>query len=240
MFCTKYPTVSVINAKRPDGKFVLPNSNKMDTNVIFFGIMAALGYIVLQSLFILGVRVAAKGAVEKLPNGKDKDSEMILFPIFKYLTRTERTKIYYIDGQFELLIQKLRVLMPELPLQTEDNHILLPLGDASRIPVLKELNNILPKIDGKIQVEADDHGVRFFKIDEVFKVNKYLRKPVIQCPICMASYWSVFSYWIPVIYFYGFSFWVVYAGVINICAVASMNWLLWMRGSAYESQIMKG
>lgn len=212
----------------------------MTTSVIFFGIMAALGYIVLQSLFILGVRIAAKGAVEKLPNGKDKDSEMILFPVFKYLTRTERIKIYYSDEQFEQLAQKLSVLMPEYRLRTEENSILLPLGDVSRVPLLKELNNMLPRIDGKIQVEVTDNGIRFFKIDEVFKVNKYLRKPVIQCPICMASYWSVFSYWIPVIYFYGFSFWVVYAGVVNICAVASMNWLLWMRGSAYESQIMKG
>nr|WP_295870458.1 hypothetical protein [uncultured Chitinophaga sp.] len=212
----------------------------MTTSVIFFGIMAALGYIVLQSLFILGVRIAAKGAVEKLPNGKDKDSEMILFPVFKYLTRTARIKIYYSDEQFEQLAQKLSVLMPEYRLRTEENSILLPLGDVSRVPLLKELNNILPRIDGKIQVEVTDNGIRFFKIDEVFKVNKYLRKPVIQCPICMASYWSVFSYWVPVIYFYGFSFWVVYAGVVNICAVASMNWLLWMRGSAYESQIMKG
>lgn len=202
--------------------------------------MAALGYIVLQSLFILGVRVAAKGAVEKLPNGKDKDSEMILFPVFKYLTRTRQTKIYYSDDQFDLLVRKISILMPEYRLNIRENSILLPSGDASRIPVLKELNNILPKIDGKIQAEVTDNDIRFFKIDEVFRVNKYLRKPVIQCPICMASYWSVFSYWIPVIYFYGFSFWVVYAGVVNICAVASMNWLLWMRGSAYESQIMKG
>ncbi|SJZ85442.1 hypothetical protein SAMN04488128_1011863 [Chitinophaga eiseniae] len=212
----------------------------MTTSVIFFGIMAALGYIVLQSLFILGVRIAAKGAVEKLPNGKDKDSEMILFPLFKYLTRTERIKIYYSGEQFDQLADKLSVLMPEYQLRIHENSILLPLDDASRVPVLKELNHVLPKIDGKIQVAVTDNGVRFFKIDEVFKVNKYLRKPVIQCPICMASYWSVFSYWIPVIYFYGFSFWVVYAGVVNICAVACMNWLLWMRGSAYESQIMKG
>lgn len=202
--------------------------------------MAALGYVVLQSLFILGVRIAAKGAVEKLPNGKDKDSEMVLFPLFKYLTRTTQTKIYYSDEQFDLLIGKLRIQMPETPLHTEENSLVLPIGSAARIPVLKELNNILPKIDAKILVEVNDSGVRFFKIDEVFKVNKYLRKPVIQCPICMASYWSVFSYWIPVIYFYGFDFLVVYAGVVNICAVASMNWLLWMRGSAYESQIMKG
>ncbi|MBC9934485.1 transposase [Chitinophaga qingshengii] len=212
----------------------------MDTSVLFFGIMGALGYVLLQSLFILGVRVAAKGAVEKLPNGKDKDSEMILFPVFKYLTRVDRHKIYYSGEQFDQLIRQIRVLMPEAKLPAENAGIVLPLSDTSRIPVLKELNNVLPKIDGKIQVEVTDTDIRFFKIDEVFKVNKYLRKPVIQCPICMASYWSVFSYWIPIIYFYGFSFWVLYAGVINICAVSCMNWLLWMRGSAYEAQIMKG
>lgn len=50
----------------------------MEIKTIFLGVIAMLGYLLLQSLFILGVRAAAKEGTEKLPNGQDQDSEMIL------------------------------------------------------------------------------------------------------------------------------------------------------------------
>lgn len=212
----------------------------METSVFFYGIFAALGYVLLQSLFILGVRIAAKGGTEKLPDGTDKDSEMILYPLFKYLTRVKRRKIYYSGDEFDKLVQKLQSLMPGADLIARDNSIKVTKGEAERATVLKALNGALVTIDKSIQIDHSAETIRFYKIDEEYVVNKYFRKPVIQCPICMASYWSTFSYWIPVIYFYGFDFWVLYLGVLNICAVSSTNWLLWMRGSADESRIMKG
>lgn len=198
----------------------------MELPLIFYGVFAALGYVLLQSLFILGVRIAAMGATEKLPNGKDKDSEMILFPLFKYLSQVKKIRIYYTGEQWDQLLTRIRVLLPGMDIESAGDSIRLEKNDPQRVPVLKELNNILPKIDGQIQVEVGENEVRFFKIDEVYRFNKYLRKPVIQCPICMASYWSTISYWIPVIYFFGFSFWVLYLGVINICAVACVNWII--------------
>lgn len=212
----------------------------MEMSVIFYGIFAALGYVLLQSLFILGVRIAAKGGTEKLPDGTDKDSEMILYPLFKYLTRVKRQKIYYSGDEFDKLVERIRSVMSGVDLIARDNRIQVAKGDAERASVLKELNGALATIDKKIEVDATAEAIRFYKIDEEYVVNKYFRKPVIQCPICMASYWSTFSYWIPVIYFYGFNFWVLYLGVLNICAVSSTNWLLWMKGSADESRIVKG
>lgn len=202
----------------------------MDISIIFYGVFGALGYVTLQSLFILGVRIAAMGTTEKLPNGKEKDSEMILYPLFKYLTQVKKTRIYYSGEEFDNLIRKIQVLLPGADIVPEDTAIKLVKDDPRRIPVLKELNSIIPKIDDQIQIDVTGNAVRFFKTDEVYRFNKYIRKPVIQCPICMASYWSVFSYWVPVIYFYEFNFWVLYAGVVNICAVACLNWLLFTRG----------
>jgi hypothetical protein len=198
----------------------------MELPLIFYGVFAALGYVLLQSLFILGVRIAAMGATEKLPNGEDKDSEMILFPLFKYLSQVKKTRIYYTGEQWDQLLTRIRVLLPGMDIESAGDSIRLERNDPQRVPVLKELNNILPKIDGQIQVEVGENEVKFFKIDEVYRFNKYLRKPVIQCPICMASYWSTISYWIPVIYFFGFSFWVLYLGILNICAVACVNWII--------------
>lgn len=204
----------------------------MDINIIFYAVFGALGYVLLQSLFILGIRIAAKGGTEILPDGSEKDSEMILYPVFKYLTRVKKTNVYYSGTAFDQLIGKLRIQMPEASFVSEGNSI--------HTVSLKALHSTLAGIDKKIQTDLSDGVIRFYITNETFKVNKYFRKPVIQCPICMASYWSVISYWIPMVYFFGWSFWVIYCGVINICAVACMNWLLWMRGNADESKILKG
>ncbi|MBS0030050.1 hypothetical protein ACTJJ0_21430 [Chitinophaga sp. 22321] len=201
-----------------------------DVHYLFYAVFGALGYVLLQSLFILGVRIAAKGVTEKMPDGKDDDSEMILFPVFKYLHQSTKRSVYFEGDQFENLIRRLRILLPGFDLQVSGNALRLDRQDPRRVAILQALNNTLSQVDNQVQVAIDDEGVRFYKVYEKFRFNKYLRKPVIGCPICMASYWSTFSYWIPVIYLFGFNFWVLYLGVINICAVACSNWLLFSRG----------
>ncbi len=65
----------------------------MEVSNLFYGILAALGYVLLQSLFIVGVRIAADDSTEILPNGKQRDRMgMILYPVLKYLSRTKQEK----------------------------------------------------------------------------------------------------------------------------------------------------
>lgn len=198
----------------------------MNLSLIFFGVFAALGYILLQSLFILGVRVSARGGTEKMPDGKDHDSEMILYPIFKFLNQTKPRDVYYSGHEFDRLLYKLQVLLPGVNLKTGRDSLLADATSPAGIALLQHLNATLPKIDGQIQVDIAAGEVRFYKVYHLYRFNKYLRKPVLGCHVCMASYWSTITYWIPVLYFQGFSFWVLYLGVINICAVAAANWLI--------------
>lgn len=214
-----------MNAIRSKLKFI----NKMELNILFYGVFAALGYIILQSLFILGVRIAALGGTEVMPNGKDYDSEMILYPIFKYLTQKKNDKIFFANQQFEKLIKKIQILLPSQEIVTENETVLIKNNDKEGLRLREVLNEILPKIDLQIQIELTEEGLRFFKVYEKYRFSKYLRKPLIQCPICMASFWSIFSYWIPVVHFYGFNFWILYLGGINICAVACLNWMIFSR-----------
>lgn len=211
---------------------------EIHVNELFFLVFAALGYVILQSLFILGVRIAAKGGTEVLPDGRDKDSEMILYPLFKYLSRVRHVKVYYSGEQWDILFEKLQQKLKNDTLVNSGNGLIY---DNSSPEPGERIRQVLKEIDEKISMETDDKGVtRCYKTDEEYVVNKYFRKPVIQCPICMASYWSVFGYWIPMFYFFGFQIWIVYFGILNICAVSCVNWLLWMRGSAHEALIMKG
>jgi hypothetical protein len=188
--------------------------------------LAALGYIILQSLFMVGVWISAKGETEKMPNGKDYDSEMILFPLKKALMKSRKEKVFFNGVFFNELIDKLRVQIPEFEFIVSDNEILITRNNTSFVAFVNLLNERIKRIDTKIQITLTDTGIQFHKEYLHYTINKYFRKPIIQCPICMSSVWSIFTYWIPVIYLFGFSLPVVYLGIANTCILACVNWLV--------------
>lgn len=210
----------------------------MEIKTIFLAMIAMLGYLLLQSLFILGVRVAAKGGTEKLPNGKDKDSEMLLYPILKFLTRVRQIPVFYSGAQLERLLKKIKRTHNTIVLSVNDEYITI---EGTHDAIVKEtIEDVLFKVDENIVIQWEsDATFKLYKIDEVYILSKYFRKPILQCPICMASFWSIFSYWIPVIYLFGTPFWLFYLGAANICMLAALNWYIWVKGNAYEAQILK-
>ncbi len=210
----------------------------MEFQNLFFAVVAMVGYVLLQSLFILGVRIAADGGTEKLPNGKDKDSEMLLYPLFKFLTRTKQVPVYYVGLQLEILLKQLKRVRPDFDFSVDGE--IIRLNNQGDVATPEMLETTLYQLDPKILIDQNEDGsFRLYKTDEVFVVNKYLRKPIIQCPICMSSFWSIFSYWIPMIYLFGTPLWLFYLGFANICMLASLNWLLWMKGSVNKAQLFK-
>lgn len=198
----------------------------MDASFYFYTILAVLGYIFLESLFMVGVWISAKGETEKMPNGKDYDSEMILFPFKKMVMKSRKDIVVFEGDFFKALVEKLRVQIPEFDFKTSDKNILITRSDSDFVAFINILNERIKRIDPKIQITFTSSGVQFHKEYTHYKVNKYLRKPIIQCPICMSSVWSIFTYWIPVIYWFDFSWPVVYLGIANTCILACVNWLV--------------
>ncbi|GEQ86028.1 hypothetical protein ULMS_15360 [Patiriisocius marinistellae] len=198
----------------------------MEPSFYFYAILAALGYILIQSLFMVGVWISAKGETEKMPNGKDYDSEMILFPFKKWVMKSRKEKVIFEGLFFNEFIEKLRVQIPEFDFSISYNEILITKKDSNYVAFVNLLNERIKRIDSKIVVTLSNTGIQFHKDYTFFKVNKYLRKPIIQCPICMSSVWSIFTYWIPVIYWFGFSWPLVYLGIANTCILACVNWLV--------------
>ena len=210
----------------------------MEFQNLFFAVVAMVGYVLLQSLFIFGVRIAADGGTEKLPNGKDKDSEMLLYPLFKFLTRTKQVPVYYVGLQLEILLKQLKRVRPDFDFSVDGE--IIRLNNQGDVATPEMLETTLYQLEPKILIDQNEDGsFRLYKTDEVFIVNKYLRKPIIQCPICMSSFWSIFSYWIPMIYLFGTPLWLFYLGFANTCMLASLNWLLWMKGSVNKAQLLK-
>jgi hypothetical protein len=210
----------------------------MEASIIFHGILAALGYVLLQSLFIVGVRIAADDSTEILPNGRQKDRMgMILYPVLKYLSRTKQEKIYYEGSQFTSLIGQIRMVLPDLDMIEGDSRLkIINRGQSLGIYVNK-IEDALHRIDNRVKIEIEEGLLRFYRMDEQYRLNKYLRKPILQCPICMASVWSIPSYWIPVIYKFGFNMEILYLGAINICVVACVNALIWVKFKSMQKSL---
>lgn len=212
----------------------------MEINTIFLAVIAMLGYVLLQSLFILGVRAAAKGGTDKLPNGTDKDSEMLLYPILKYLTKTKQIPIYYSGSELDKLLRKVKRINKDVTLFIKGDLISFEIKDLDNIESKNIIEDVIDQIDEGIVFEWNSNeSFKLYKFDEVYVLSKYFRKPILQCPICMASFWSIFSYWIPMIYLFGTPFWLFYLGGVNICMLASLNWFIWVKGNAYEARMSK-
>lgn len=212
----------------------------MEVSNLFYGILAALGYVLLQSLFIVGVRIAADDSTEILPNGKQRDRMgMILYPVLKYLSRTKQEKIYYEGSQFAGLISKIRMALPDLDMIEGDSRLKIINRERSLGMYFNKIEDTLYRIDNRVKVEIEGGLLRFYRMDEQYRLNKYLRKPILQCPICMASVWSIPSYWIPIIYMFGFSIEILYIGAANICVVASVNALIWMKFKSMQQSLIR-
>ncbi len=175
---------------------------------------------------MIGVWITAKGETETMPNGKDFDSEMILYSFKKRVMKHRKEVVFFEGVYFNELIEKIRVQIPEFDFTSSNKEILITRHDSNYVAFLNLLNERIKRIDSKIQITLTDSGVQFHKEYIYYKVNKYLRKPIIQCPICMSSIWSIFTYWIPIIYWFGFSLPIVYLGIANTCILACVNWLI--------------
>lgn len=212
----------------------------MEASIIFYGILAAIGYVLLQSLFIVGVRIAADDSTEILPNGKQRDRMgMILYPVLKFLSRTKQEKIYYEGSQFTGLIGKIRMALPDLEMFDGDGRLKIINKGQSLGVCTNKIEDTLYNIDNRIKIEMEEGLLRFYRMDEQYRLNKYLRKPILQCPVCMASVWSIPSYWIPIIYMFGFSIEILYIGAANICVVASVNALIWMKFKSMQQSLIR-
>lgn len=206
----------------------------MSLEELYFSVFVAIGYIFVQSLFILGIRVLAMGKTEIMPDGNNNDSETLLYPLFKFFTKKSSVKVFFVGRELEKLMNNLNSMMPNDTLRlanqiaSKDEVIVFPEKEKH-----KRFNEILKngvrKIDDNIEFEIIEGGAKFFKSYEKFRFSKYLRRAIIQCPIQMVLFWSIFSFWIPISYLYGFTIKLVFLWFINIFAVAALNSIIFSR-----------
>lgn len=154
-------------------------------------------YLVPQAMIINGIFLAAQGSTEILPDGTEKDSEMILYPIYKWLHQKRLESIEYTGGEANKIIKRISDQFPALQLNTEIEWYALQLIGDQRLMLLKHAELIKNVFGVKFMLFDHNYGVRFYKEYDVYRFSKYLRKPILGCVICMSSFWGIFTFLIP-------------------------------------------
>lgn len=193
--------------------------------IIYFFISWML-YLAFQALFINGIKLAAMGTTEILPDGTERDGEMILYPLAKELLKTKKVQVFYQDEQLAQFYAIFIANFPGLAGGTLDNFRLNFVNDTQRdnyqqsMPQFKKNANMASQ---GIQVQIGATCALFYKEYNDYVYSKWIRKPVIQCIICMASFWGLFTFLLPALALTNFNLWMIPAYVVNTVALGTVN-----------------
>lgn len=180
-----------------------------------------------QALFINGIYISAKGTSGKHPDGTSDDSEMIFYPIYKFLHRTYKKKYFFIREMLD------RTTLPKMEgvfIMWDDYFVDQFAVRGYR--VIGEPNlNILRKwikdfYQGDLVYDKVNHRVAFYKEKDVYVFSKWVVKPTFGCIICMASFWSIFIFVLPVHHFYGWNRYITLLWFADIISLAYVNFLI--------------
>lgn len=167
-------------------------------------------FLFVQAIFINGIRISAVGETEILPDGSKRHGEMIFYPLYRFMTQKTYKKVFYSGEEYSLLLTKILDFSKD---SFNDKESLI---------------KSLKFIDSEIKLESFD-DMQFYKEIEFYKFSKYIRKPIIQCIICMASFWGIFTYWPLIAYLYGINIFTLILWVINTICLSYVNYLVYKK-----------
>lgn len=190
-------------------------------------LIVSLLYLLIQSLFINGIFIAAHGSSSKYPDGSDDDSGMILYPIYKFLYRTRKIRYFFVKKMLDIrTVPKVDGVVIVWDDFWKDGLIVRGfrvIGNPDLLPLEKWIREFY---QGKMIYDKVNHRVAFYQDIDEYIFSKWVRKPILGCVICMASFWSIFTFVLPVNHFYGWNFHITLLWFADIISLAYVNFLI--------------
>lgn len=192
-----------------------------------FALFGTLFLIILfQAAIVVGIKLASDGKTEILPDGTEKDSEMILYPIRKWLEKKKVKQIIYMDDQLVNLVVAIEQRFA--PIDLKPDHLYkhwISFDSKEKEEIFRQM---IGKIQQAFQLRIGDtvDGYVFYIEEEYFIRSKWVRLPILGCVTCMPSFWSLFLYWVPVVCLFGFWIMEIPLWIADICTVSAIaTWL---------------
>lgn len=192
----------------------------------------------LQAWFINGIFICAEGETEKLPDGTYKDSEMILYSLKKWLTKKREKHIYYRNEEFKNLVTDLRkrfqFSLPDANTFRESEGLFIVFSEKDK-SMVNQLMAKLEKDEGLKsdvhQMEANMFGFSFYRTYQFPVYSKWVRKPIIECVKCMASFWGTLTYWPIMLWVFGFEWWQIPVWIVDMIILVYVNYYWYKKTS---------
>lgn len=194
----------------------------MTAQEIFYIIAAWVLFIFSQSMILNGIKIAASGTTETMPNGKEKDSQMILYPIAKWLDRHYMKRVYYQGEELDKLILTFKKEHPQImPTNYLHRDAGILFNNDTDVYIMQGLVNKKEMMGIKYEL----HGRRmvFYKEYKEYRLSKWWRLPTLGCIRCMSSYWSLVTFWLPLLIVFGFHWWMLLVWLANVPSVTFVN-----------------
>lgn len=182
-------------------------------------------YLVIQALLINGIYISAYGKTDILSDGSEAHSEMILYPLYRFLNQSHEEKIYFTKDRI------LAITCGNIPNTfkvSETNTVLFSvvgIYDNDRKKAIEQWADV--NLHAKVNYYSAANTIEFYQFETVYMFSKYLRKPIITCVICMASFWSIFTFLLPVMLYFGFSFKIIPIWVVNVFCLSYLNFIIY-------------
>lgn len=184
--------------------------------------------LVMQALFINGIKLGTLGTPEILPDGTEKDPDMLLYKLYKFLTQFSTAKVYYSNAPLVGIIDKLLLIEPALNGFISYSGNVVTIGATCTVQAYA-IGALLRTPNFKnVEIEVK-HANTFscYGMVDTYKYPAWIRKPVIQCIICMSSFWGIFLFLIPMLIIEHFEPWVFLAYIVNTVLLATVNKIIY-------------
>lgn len=197
----------------------------MDANTLFNLICCFILYLPIQSLLINGIYISAAGRSETLPDGTVVGSEMILYPLYRFLNQQTQSPVFF-------SIKRIRELSNKLPIvpwgtidwTKYDQAFVVTLNPGAEADLTSLKTWATAYLNAEVFYQSNQ--LSFYQNIPHYKFSKYIRKPIITCIICMASFWSIFTFLIPVIYLFGWDLKILPIWIGNMFCVSYLNYVI--------------
>lgn len=170
-------------------------------------------FLFVQALFINGIKAASHDDTEVSPSGRIMYGEMILYPLRRFILQHTIIKDYYYENLWDKIYANIEWARPEFPFNHDE---------------MVKLGKVVPAMfDNDIKYEIQGGNLRFYKEYKKYKFSKYIRKPIIQCIICMPSFWGLFTYWPLISYLYGVNIYTILLWIVNTVCLSYVCYLIY-------------
>jgi hypothetical protein len=194
---------------------------------IFVCLLDWILFLFIQAIFINGIFISAKGKTTKRIDGTDDDSEMIFYPIYKFLHKTEKRRRYFAKEVLDTTTfprdNGLVVIWDDF--WQDGFHVRgwRVVGNGSTLPAE---NWIKEFYGGKMQYDQMNRRIAFYKEEDEYVFSKYLRKPLIGCIICMSSFWGGLTFCIVASIFFQWNIYTFLLLIADIISLSYVNFLI--------------